>query len=173
RTRMIFDIIAPRLSESTARNTSAIGLRASDIAPSDRQDRNARDAGCAVELRVADFRLTRHLPVVRPTAELQHHLVDLTQTRGADRITCTPSDQRPQADDAGPLPLPASQDLAREHGYRSMRIVMLTRRSLRFHLPIERMIFCEKSNVNCILSNREHLCKLSPSWCIIPRQTKR
>src|SRR5262249_40357558 len=46
----------------------------------------ARDAGCAVELRVADLRRAWHLPIAGLASQLHHHLVDLPQTGGTDRL---------------------------------------------------------------------------------------
>src|SRR5262245_65047545 len=54
--------------------------------PSDGKDRHAGGAGCPVELRVSDLRIAGHLALPRPTAQLHHHLVDLPQTRSADRL---------------------------------------------------------------------------------------
>ena len=50
------------------------------------EDRHARGTGCAVELGVPDPRTPRHLTVAGMAAQLQHHFVDLTEARSADRI---------------------------------------------------------------------------------------
>ena len=50
------------------------------------QDGHARDARCAVHVGVGHLRIARDLVLAGVAAQLQHVLVDLAQSRGADRL---------------------------------------------------------------------------------------
>ena len=75
---------AHRWAEATGPPGLVVFLREANR--SGAQHRAAADAGRAVDLRVADLRFVRHLPLARVAAQLQAHLVDLAQARRADRL---------------------------------------------------------------------------------------
>src|SRR4051812_26391275 len=68
-----------------ARRSSACS-GVSRVSTSAGQDRDSGGTGCAVELGVADARLTGHLSIAGLPAQLEHDLVHLAQTRRADGL---------------------------------------------------------------------------------------